>query len=203
MKIYELARDLGVDKEALFFLAKNQGIEAKSIVSTLTSDEEEKLLEALDEVGGVLDPLEEKVEVISQDKAVKVLPKVKQGKKQLLSKFIKKFERNLENYEKVPKKKEPAKVKEVGYQKAKTVYRIVSTSVVILLLVCGVSAIRANMQMVELQKSANTSIKILNDNQTSLFKTVKKLQTKVKTLEEKGKGGEKEVSKPQKKTPSK
>ncbi|MCJ1978310.1 translation initiation factor IF-2 N-terminal domain-containing protein [Lactococcus paracarnosus] len=206
MKIYELAKELSVDKEALFFLAKNQGIEVKSIVSNLTSEEEERLLNAFDEAGGKLEPIEEQVEQTLLDKVVEPSPKVKKGKvkKKLFAKFVKKFERNLENYEKVPKKKDPAKVKEVGYQKARTVYQIVAFLVVAILLVCGVSAFRANTQMMTLQKSANASIKVLNKNQVSLSKSVEELKDKVKGLEDKkGEKSESDSKKSGKQTPSK
>jgi hypothetical protein len=58
LKIYELARDLGVDREALLFLAQKQGINAKSIAYELTSDESDDLLQAFDEVGGKLESIE-------------------------------------------------------------------------------------------------------------------------------------------------
>ena len=49
MKIYELARELDVDREAFLFFAQNQKIEVKSIDSELTSDEVDSLLIAFDE----------------------------------------------------------------------------------------------------------------------------------------------------------
>lgn len=55
MKIYELARDLGVDEEALLFLAQSQGIEAKTIGKILNNEEEIVLMEAFEARGGVLE----------------------------------------------------------------------------------------------------------------------------------------------------
>ena len=57
MKIYELARELGVDREALLFFAQNQKIEVKSIAAELTSEEKDLLLLAFDEAGGKLEPV--------------------------------------------------------------------------------------------------------------------------------------------------
>lgn len=66
MKIYELASDLSVDKEALLFLAQKQGINAKSIAYELTSDESDNLLQAFDEVGGNIEPIEKDLSKISE-----------------------------------------------------------------------------------------------------------------------------------------
>ena len=63
MKIYELARDLGVDKEALLFLAQSQGIEAKTIARDLTSSETDILIAEFEERGGVEAPKESKQEI--------------------------------------------------------------------------------------------------------------------------------------------
>lgn len=53
LKIYELARDLGVDREALLFLAQSEGIEAKTIAKVLSSAEELLLMEAFERQGGI------------------------------------------------------------------------------------------------------------------------------------------------------
>lgn len=63
MKIYQLAKDLGVEQNALFSFAQKQGIEANSVASELTSDESEHLLRAFDEAGGVLNTVSEPLEV--------------------------------------------------------------------------------------------------------------------------------------------
>ncbi|MFK4900990.1 hypothetical protein ACI1UM_08330 [Lactococcus petauri] len=55
MKIYELARELGVDREALLFFAQNQKIEVKSIAAELTSEEKDLLFLAFDEAEGKLE----------------------------------------------------------------------------------------------------------------------------------------------------
>lgn len=62
MKIYELARDLGVDKEALLFLAQSQGIEAKTIAKELTSSEVDILIVEFEEQGGVEAPPKQEAE---------------------------------------------------------------------------------------------------------------------------------------------
>lgn len=208
MEIYKLANDLEVDRKDLLLFVQKQGIEAKSIASSLTPDEEEKVLKAFDEAGGILDSVSEveKPEPISAKDDIQVsLPEKKVQKKKerkkIFPKVSKFVEKNIENYEKVPKKKEPAKVKEVDYQKAKTIYKVVSIFVVLLLIACGVSAIRANTQMMNLQKSANTSIKVLNENQKSLSQTVEKLQKEVKGFEAKQEESKKNEEK--KKTPPK
>ena len=59
MEIYKLANDLGVDKKDFLLFVQKQGIEAKSIASSLTPDEEEKVLKAFDEAGGILDSVSE------------------------------------------------------------------------------------------------------------------------------------------------
>ncbi|WP_307984546.1 translation initiation factor IF-2 N-terminal domain-containing protein [uncultured Lactococcus sp.] len=68
MKIYELARDLGVDQEALLFLAQKEGLEVKSVASKLTEEEKEQLLQAFDAAEGVIDSIEKDVLKHSKEK---------------------------------------------------------------------------------------------------------------------------------------
>ena len=68
MEIYKLARELGVKSQALLFLAQKEGIEAKSVASPLTEEEMDKLLVAFDEAGGVLEPLLEETQGVTDVK---------------------------------------------------------------------------------------------------------------------------------------
>ena len=102
MKIYELARDLGMQGEALLFLAQKEDLEVKSVASILTEEDQERLLQAFDEAGGVL----ETPEISSQEEEEspqKVKKKQKQEKKEKKkSSFVSSLVGQIKKYEKPP-----------------------------------------------------------------------------------------------------
>lgn len=176
MKIYELARELGVDREALLFFAQNQKIEVKSIAAELTSEEKDLLLLAFDEAGGVLEP----VEAVSKNtisQATKNGVSQKQG-------FFKLGLSNLKKYEKQPKEPKIPKTKTVKEGTALRIYRLVALLVVSLFIGLGYSAYNANIQVTELTKKVNETTQTLSENQKVLMDQIEKLTGRVKTLED-------------------
>lgn len=188
MKIYELARDLGVDKEALLFLAQSQGIEAKTIAKVLTSSEVDVLIAEFEERGGVEAPPKqevesrvhdvEKVSVTTDEPPTFVIPEEKKKR----SPFSK-FKKNLEGYEKIPKEPDYVKAKTVKASRAKGFYRMFCVLVLLFFVGLGNSAYQANVQVKKLTEEVNSTTKILNENQESLSKQEKALDSRLKKLE--------------------
>ncbi|KXT59629.1 translation initiation factor IF-2 N-terminal domain-containing protein [Lactococcus sp. DD01] len=176
MIIYELARELGVDRESLLFFAQKQGIEAKSIASELTSDDKVKLLQAFDEAGGVLEPVEA-VSKITAPQVTKNEVSQKQG-------FFKSGLSNLKKYEKQPKEPKIPKTKAVKEGTALRIYRLVALLVIALFIGLGYSAYNANIQVTELTKKVNETTQTLSENQKVLMDQSEKLTGRVKTLED-------------------
>lgn len=192
MKIYELARDLGVDKEALLFLAQSQGIEAKTIARDLTSSETDILIAEFEERGGVEAPKEskqeievrvqdvEKVSVVPSETPTFVIPEEKKKR----SPFSK-FKKNLEGYEKVPKEPDSVEAKTVKASRAKGFYRAFCVLVILFFVGLGNSAYQANVQVKKMTEEVNSTTQVLNENQEALSKQEKALDSRLKNLEKK------------------
>lgn len=185
MKIYELARDLGVDQEALLFLAQREGFEVKSVASILTEDDQERLLQAFDEAGGVLETPE-----ISPQKVKKKQEK-KEKKK---SSFVSGLVGQIKKYEKPPQKTKIPQVKTVKEKTAYRIYRVVLVGVVALFVGLGYSAYNANVQMTELTMKVNQTTKTLSENQKTLSEQMKTLMQENKNLSERVKKLERSYS---------
>ena len=188
MKIYELARDLGVDKEALLFLAQSQGIEAKTIAKELTSSEVDILIVEFEEQGGVEAPPKQEAEsrvhdvekssITTSETPTFVIPEEKKKR----SPFSK-FKKNLEGYEKVPKEPASVKAKTVKASRAKGFYRAFCVLVILFFVGLGNSAYQANVQVQKLTEEVNSTTKVLNENQETLSKQEKALDSRLKKLE--------------------
>jgi cell division protein FtsB len=176
LKIYELARDLSVDKEALLSFAQSKGIEAKSIASELTPEQVDNLLIAFDEAGGVL----ESVEAVSKITA----PQVTENEVSKKQGFFKSGLSNLKKYEKQPKEPKIPKTKTVKEGTALRIYRLVALLVIALFIGLGYSAYNANIQVTELTKKVNETTQTLSENQKVLMDQSEKLTGRVKTLED-------------------
>ncbi|WP_276420200.1 hypothetical protein [Lactococcus garvieae] len=175
MKIYELARELGVDREALLFFAQNQKIEVKSIAAELTSEEKDLLLLAFDEAGGKLEP------VIPEE----LLTTGATGKEEGAGKqsIFKGFFSGLKKYEKKPKEPEIPKTKTVKEGKALRIYRLVVILIIGLFVGLGYSAYNTNVQVTDLTQKVNETTQTLGENQKTLSKENDKLLERVKVLE--------------------
>ena len=169
MKIYELARELGVDREALLFFAQNQKIEVKSIAAELTSEEKDLLLLAFDEAGGKLEP------VIPEE----LITTGATGKQSIFKGFFS----GLKKYEKKPKEPEIPKTKTVKEGKALRIYRLVVILIIGLFVGLGYSAYNANVQVTDLTQKVNETTQTLGENQKTLSKENEKLLERVKVLE--------------------
>ncbi|MEY8457575.1 translation initiation factor IF-2 N-terminal domain-containing protein [Lactococcus ileimucosae] len=176
MKIYELARELGVKSQALLFLAQKEGIEAKSVASPLTEDEMDKLLVAFDEAGGDLESLGAVPDVETAQEGRVELPQKKKG---LKSPFA-----SLKAYEKQPPAPKIPKVKTVKEGKALRIYRVLAALVIAVFIGLGYSAYKANVQVETLTKQVNATTQTLSDNQKLLSEENKKLVARVQALEE-------------------
>lgn len=157
MKIYELARELGVDREALLFFAQNQKIEVKSIAAELTSEEKDLLLLAFDEAGGKLEP------VIPEG----LITTGATGKEEVSGKqsIFKGFFSSLKKYEKKPKEPEIPKAKTVKEGKALRIYRLVVILIIGLFVGLGYSAYNANVQVTDLTQKVNETTQTLGQTQ--------------------------------------
>ncbi|MFK4943872.1 hypothetical protein ACI1TU_07205 [Lactococcus garvieae] len=175
MKIYELARELGVGREALLFFAQNQKIEVKSIAAELTSEEKDLLLLAFDEAGGKLEP------VIPEG----LITTGATGKEEVSGKQsnFKGFFSSLKKYEKKPKEPEIPKTKTVKEGKALRIYRLVVILIIGLFVGLGYSAYNANVQVTDLTQKVNETTQTLGENQKNLSKENEKLLERVKVLE--------------------
>lgn len=175
MKIYELARELGVDREALLFFAQKQKIEVKSIAAELTSEEKDLLLLAFDEAGGKLEP------VIPEG----LITTGATGKEEVSGKqsIFKGFFSSLKKYEKKPKEPEIPKTKTVKEGKALRIYRLVVILIIGLFVGLGYSAYNANVQVTDLTQKVNETTQTLGENQKALSKENEKLLERVKVLE--------------------
>lgn len=202
MKIYELARDLGVDKEALLFLAQSQGIEAK-IAKELTSSEVDILIAEFEELGGVEVPLKQEVESRVHDGEKSSITTSETPTFVILEEKKKhspfsKFKKNLEGYEKVPKEPTSVEAKTVKASRAKGFYRAFCVLVILFFVGLGNSAYQANIQVQKLTEEVNSTTKVLNENQETLSKQEKALESRLKKLEKK-----EDSSKEDKKAPTK
>lgn len=196
MKIYELARDLSVDQEALLFLAQKEGFEVKSVASILTEDDQERLLQAFDEAGGVLETPE-----ISPQEEERSSQKVKKKQEKKAS-FVSSLVGQIKKYEKPPKKTKAPQVKAVKEKTAYRIYRVVLIGVVMVFVGLGYSAYNANVQMTELTTKVNQTTKTLSENQKELSEQMKTLTQENKSLSERVKKLEKSSSTKEVKKPS-
>ncbi|WP_307984499.1 translation initiation factor IF-2 N-terminal domain-containing protein [uncultured Lactococcus sp.] len=185
MKIYELARDLGVDQEALLFLAQKEGLEVKSVASMLTEDEKEQLLQAFDESGGVLEISEISPQKVKKKQEKKVKKK---------SSFVSDVVGQIKKYEPPPKKTKVPQVKAVKEKTAYRIYRVVLVGVVALFVGLGYSAYNANVQMTDLTTKVNQTTETLSENQKELSEQMKILTQENKSLSERVKKLEKSSS---------
>lgn len=200
MKIYKLASDLGVDKEALLSFAQSKGIEAKSIASELTSEQVDSLLIAFDEAGGVLDvvpeqdiekeevQLEKEEAVVTSTEEKKVQPEAKPSKKVKKKPKREPLPKNgtwLDKIESAPKLSKPPEVVATGRSKAFLVYRVMTVIVTLFFVFLGFTAINANRQGAQLTESVNATTKTLTDNQKALDKKIEDLNKEIQTLKDK------------------
>ena len=198
MKIYELARDLGVDQEALLFLAQKEGFEVKSVASILTEDDQERLLQAFDEAGGVLETPE--ISLQEEERSPQKVKKKQEKKEKKKSSFVSGLVGQIKKYEKPPKKTKVPQVKTVKERTAYRIYRVVLVGVVALFVGLGYSAYNANVQMTELTTKVNQTTKTLSENQKELSEQMKTLTQENKSLSERvkkleGSSSTKEVKK--------
>ncbi len=182
MKIYELARDLGVDQEALLFLAQKEDLEAKSVASILTEEDQERLLQAFDEAGGVLETPE--ISSQEEEESPQKVKKKQEKKEKKKSSFVSGLVGQIKKYETPPKKTKVPQVKTVKGRSAYRIYRVVLVGVVALFVGLGYSAYNANVQMTELTTKVNQTTKTLSKNQKELSKQIKTLTQENKSLSE-------------------
>ncbi len=182
MKIYELARDLGVDQEALLFLAQKEDLEVKSVASILTEDDQERLLQAFDEAGGVLETPE--ISSQEEEESPQKVKKKQEKKEKKKSSFVSGLVGQIKKYETPPKKTKVPQVKTVKGRSAYRIYRVVLVGVVALFVGLGYSAYNANVQMTELTTKVNQTTKTLSKNQKELSEQIKTLTQENKSLSE-------------------
>ena len=182
MKIYELARDLGVQGEALLFLAQKEGFEVKSVASILTEDDQERLLQAFDEVGGVLEISE--ISLQEEESSPQKVKKKQEKKVKKKSYFVSGLVRQIKKYEKPPKKTKVPQVKTVKERTAYRMYRVVLVGVVALFVGLGYSAYNANVQMTKLTTKVNQTTETLSENQKEFSEQMKTLTQENKSLSE-------------------
>ncbi|MEY8537230.1 translation initiation factor IF-2 N-terminal domain-containing protein [Lactococcus muris] len=193
MKIYKLARELGVKSQALLFLAQKEGIEAKSVASPLTEDEMDKLLVAFDEAGGVLEPLLEETQEVAEakekeeepvpQKASPVAPLKKLKKKDKMKKV--KGESAWDKIESMPKTAPIDEPVQTGKSKAYLLYRIFTVAVTLFFVFLGFTALHANRQVAQVTESVNVTTQTLMANQKALDKKIEALNKEIQTLKEK------------------
>ena len=182
MKIYELARDLGVEQEVLLFFAQKEGLEVKSVASTLTEDEKEQLLQAFDAAGGVLETPETSPQ--EEEKSPQKVKKKQEKKEKKKSSFVSGVVGQIKKYEKPPQKTKVPQVKTVKEKTAYRMYRVVLVCVVALFVGLGYSAYNANVQMTELTTKVNQTTETLSENQKELSEQMKTLTQENKSLSE-------------------
>lgn len=193
MKIYELARELDVDREAFLFFAQNQKIEVKSIDSELTSDEVDSLLIAFDEA------------VVTSTEEQKIQPKAETSKKIKKKPKREPLPKNgtwLDKIELAPKLSKPPEVVTTGRSKAFLVYRIMTVIVTLFFIFLGFTVINVNRQGAQLTEDVNATTKTLTDNQKALDKKIEDLNKEIQTLKDKQVKTE-EIDKKSKSTPKK
>ena len=168
MKIYELARDLGVQGEALLFLAQKEDLEVKSVASILTEEDQERLLQAFDEAGGVL----EMPETLSQEEEVspQKVKKKEEKKEKKKTSIVSSVVGQIKKYEKPPKKTKVPQVKTVKEKTAYRIYSVALVGVVALFVGLGYSAYNANVQATDLTTKVNQTTETLSENQKELSK---------------------------------
>lgn len=176
MKIYELARELDVDREAFLFFAQNQKIEVKSIDSELTSDEVDSLLIAFDEA------------VVTSTEEKKIQPKAETSKKIKKKPKREPLPKNgawLDKIELAPKLSKPPEVVATGRSKAFLVYRIMTVIVTLFFLFLGFTVININRQGAQLTEDVNATTKTLTDNQKALDKKIEDLTKEIQISKDK------------------
>lgn len=193
MKIYELARELDVDREAFLFFAQNQKIEVKSIDSELTSDEVDSLLIAFDEA------------VVTSTEEKKIQPKAETSKKIKKKPKREPLPKNgtwLDKIELAPKLSKPPEVVTTGRSKAFLVYRIMTVIVTLFFIFLGFTVINVNRQGAQLTEDVNATTKTLTDNQKALDKKIEDLTKEIQISKDKQAKTE-ETYKKSKSTPKK